>query len=72
MTAGGPDEPRPYYGVARIAGGLVLLIVAALLAVIDSFSTEYDADSITLGLLLGTGSVLLGVEAFGRRINGGP
>ena len=70
---GGPDDGTPYYGKARIAGGLALIFAAIVLLVLDAFNKEYQVDSITLGLLLGTGIVLLGVEA-GRRYlpPGGP
>lgn len=67
---GGPDDARPYYGQARIVGGLLLIGAAIILMLIDAASVEYAVDSIQLGLLLGTGLVLLGVEA-GRKLLGG-
>ena len=70
MSAGGPDD-RPYYGRARIAGGLALIGLVIVLAILDAFRLDYSVDSIQLGLLLGTGLVLLGVEA-GRKLLGGP
>jgi hypothetical protein len=66
---GGPDGPYNY-GRARVAGGLLLIGLVVALALIDAISTEYHVDSIQLGLLLGTGLVLLGVEA-GRKLLGG-
>lgn len=70
MTAGGPEDARPYYGRARIAGGLALIGLVIVLTLLDALSRDYAVDSIQLGLLLGTGLVLLGVEA-GRRLLGG-
>ena len=67
---GGPDDGRPYYGRARIAAGLLLIGLVCVLALIDSLRPDYSVDSIQLGLLLGTGLVLLGVEA-GRKLLGG-
>lgn len=67
---GGTDDGRPYYGRARIAGGLMLIGLVIVLALIDAVSADYSVDSIQLGLLLGTGLVLLGVEA-GRKLLGG-
>jgi hypothetical protein len=61
---------RPYYGRARIAAGLMLIGLVIALALIDALSPHYSVDSIQLGLLLGTGLVLLGVEA-GRKLLGG-
>jgi hypothetical protein len=53
-----------------VAGGLLLIGLVVALALIDAISVEYSVDSIQLGLLLGTGLVLLGVEA-GRKLLGG-
>jgi hypothetical protein len=64
---GAPDG-RPYYGRARIAGALLLYAVAGIVVLIDAFRADYAADSIQLGLLLGTASVLLGVEAILKRL----
>lgn len=47
---------------------LIGLVVA--LTLVDALRADYSVDSIQLGLLLGTGLVLLGVEA-GRKLLGG-
>jgi hypothetical protein len=72
-VTGGTDGGAPYYGRARIAGGLALIFAAITLLVVDALSRDYSVDSIVLGLVLGTGIVLLGVEA-GRKLipPGGP
>jgi hypothetical protein len=64
------DEQSPF-NRPRTAGGLLLLGAAALLVLIDAFSVDYQPDTVIVALLLGTGSVLLGVEGI-RRIVGGP
>lgn len=63
-----PEErdEHPNYGRARIYGGLGLLLVASVLSVIDAFSVDYVLDSVPFGLMLGTGSLLLGVEGIKR------
>lgn len=48
----------------------MLIGLVIVLAIIDAASRDYAVDSIQLGLLLGTGLVLLGVEA-GRKLLGG-
>ena len=55
----------------RTIGGLLLIASAVVLLTIDAFSSQYAVDTITLALLLGTASVLLGVEGI-RRVIGGP
>ena len=67
MSAGDDDRDRYDYGRARVAAGLALIGLVIVLTVFDAASTSYQLDSIQLGLLLGTGLVLLGVEA-GRRL----
>lgn len=47
---------------------MLLYGLAAVLTVVDAFSPTYSVDSIQLGLILGTASVLLGVEAIVNRI----
>lgn len=70
MSTGAGSGGPPYYGRARIAGGLVLIFLVVALTLLDAFRNDYQVDSIQLGLLLGTGLVLLGVEA-GRKLLGG-
>lgn len=68
--AGSPNGgSRPYFGTARTIAGLVLVVVAAILAILDAFLPDYSVDSIQLGLILGTGLLFLGVEA-GRKLLG--
>jgi hypothetical protein len=67
---GGTDGGAYNFGRARVAGGLLLIGLVVILALIDAVSIDYSVDSIQLGLLLGTGLVLLGVEA-GRKLLGG-
>lgn len=67
---GGDDDLRPFYGRARIIGGLGLLALFGILAVVDALSTAFALDSIQAGLILGTALLLLGVEA-GRKLLGG-
>ena len=51
---------------ARTVAGLLIYGLVALLALIDAVSEAYTLDSIQLGLMLGTGGVLLGVEPLRR------
>lgn len=62
---GGPerDAETALYGRFRRGGGGLLILAAVALALIDAASAAYQVDPIVLGLLLGTGSVLLGVDA---------
>lgn len=64
------NDGRYSFGRARAAGGLALIGLIAVLAVIDAISDTYSVDTIQMGLLLGTGMLLLGIEA-GRRLLGG-
>ena len=68
MSSGNGNGPYNY-GRARVAGGLALIFLVVVLTLIDALNPTYSVDSIQLGLLLGTGLVLLGVEA-GRRLLG--
>ena len=67
-------EPLPY-SRARAAGGLFLFLLVGILATIDALSSEYAFELGPMALMLGTGTVLLGVEgirkAADRIINGG-
>jgi hypothetical protein len=46
----------------RTLAGLLLYGLVCVLAIFDALSPQYQLDSIQLGLMLGTGGVLLGVE----------
>jgi hypothetical protein len=59
----------PYYGRARIAGGLLLLGLVVVLALIDTVRPDFALEPIPLGMLLGTSLLMLGIEA-GRRFIG--
>ncbi len=50
----------------RMLAGLLLYSLVAVLAIYDAISPEYSLDNIALGLMLGTGGVLLGVEPLRR------
>jgi hypothetical protein len=58
---------RPWAAHARQVLGGLCLGGAILLMVLDAIFTHYSTDTIQIGLLLGTGLVLLGVEA-GRKL----
>lgn len=60
-----PDEGRHFLRARTVAGLLIYGLVAAL-ALLDVVSADYQLDSIQLGLMLGTGGVLLGVEPLRR------
>lgn len=60
------DYEHSPFNRPRTFGGLLLLATGALLLIVDAFSREYAADTIHLGLVFGTGSVLLGVEGIRR------
>ncbi len=68
MSSGNGNGPYNY-GRARVAGGLALIGLSIVLTIMDAINLDYSLDSIQLGLILGTGLVLLGVEA-GRRLLG--
>ena len=68
MSAGNANGPYNY-GRARVTGGLALIFAAIILMLIDAMRTDYMLDGIQLGLILGTGGTLLGVEALLRRIS---
>lgn len=56
------DGPGPFIR-PRVAGGLALVGLVIVLAISDAYSTDYAIDPITLGILLGAGLLLLGVDA---------
>jgi hypothetical protein len=55
-------DERGVFDRPRIIGGLLLLAAVAVLVLIDAVSLDYAADTVLIALLLGTASVLLGVE----------
>ena len=69
MAGGNGTESSPYVK-ARIVGGLALILGVILLTLIDAWSDKYTFEIGPMFLMLGTGSVLLGVEAIRRIING--
>lgn len=67
----GPNGGQSYYASARRAGGLILIILASVLMLVDAARADYAVDSIQLGLILSTGCVLFGIDAAIRRLTGG-
>lgn len=65
----GSGSGLPPFSKPRAIGGLALLALVFVLMLIDSVSPDFQADSIQLGLILGTALLLLGVEA-GRKLLG--
>ena len=65
------SSDRPYFGRARTAAGLLIVVLVSVLGLLDAWSPEFQFDSIQLGLLLGTALLFLGVEA-GKRLLGPP
>ena len=68
--AGNSSDQSPYVK-ARIIAGLVLIFGVLFLALIDAMSDTYSFELGPMGLMLGTGTILLGVEAVRKIINGG-
>jgi len=62
--AGSNGDGTPPFVKPRVWGALLLIGTACLLAVLDALPINYTLDNVTFLLMLGTGSVLLGVEAF--------
>lgn len=60
------DGEAPHFVRPRIVVGVLLFGLVAVLALIDAISPDYQLDSIQLGLMLGTGGVILGVEPLRR------
>jgi len=54
----------------RALAGLALIALVIVLGLIDAVSPGFQVDPIELALLLGSGLVLLGVEAGNRLIGG--
>lgn len=67
--AGNASDPSPYVK-ARIVAGLVLIFGVLLLAFVDAISDTYSFELGPMGLMLGTGTILLGVEAVRKIISG--
>ncbi len=70
MSAGDGSGGTYNYGRARVAGGLALIFVVVVLAIIDAAFESYQLEPILAGLLVGTGSVLLGVDVIIPRVLG--
>ena len=63
------DDPRPdntHFIRPRTLAGLLLYSLVAVLALLDAALPSYSLDNVALGLMLGTGGVLLGVEPLRR------
>lgn len=60
-----PDDSGHFIRPRTLAG-LLLYALVAVLALFDAASPEYTFDNVALGLMLGTGGVLLGVEPLRR------
>lgn len=60
-------EPDPY-SRARIVGALALIALVCLLGVFDAVQPDFELQPLQLGLLVGSASLLLGVEAIVRRL----
>ncbi len=59
--AHGPGISQPF-ARARAIGGLFLFLLVGILAVIDALSDSYSFELGPMGLMLGTGTILLGVN----------
>jgi hypothetical protein len=62
-VAGGNDTGPLGLSLPRVIAGLALIAATIVLMFIDAASIEYKMDPIQLGLMLGSGMLLLGVEA---------
>lgn len=61
--AGGPEPSALGLSSARVIAGLSLIGAAIVLMFVDAYSIDFKMDPIELGLMLGSGMLLLGVEA---------
>jgi hypothetical protein len=61
-----PEDESPHFIRPRTVAGLLLYGLVAVLALLDAASPDYSLDNVALGLMLGTGGVLLGVEPLRR------
>jgi hypothetical protein len=66
----GSDPERPYYGPARIAGGLACLVVDALYVLVYPVYQHDRPEPIVIGIFAATGAGLLGVQALANRLLG--
>lgn len=57
-----PDDSP--YRIPRVVGGMALIALVVVLAVVDALRTDFTADTIQLVLFVGTALALLGVEAW--------
>jgi hypothetical protein len=66
-----PDDGnvKPPFNRERAVGGLFLIGLVGILALVDAFRPDYQLESFPLFLILGTGALLLGVEGI-RRVVG--
>jgi hypothetical protein len=56
----GDDEGR--FDRPRVYAASALIATTCLLVLLDALSVEYTASDVTVGILLGIGATLLGVE----------
>lgn len=70
MSSRGDGNGDAPYRLARNVAGVGSLILAAAMVIFDYASADYQLDVIPFALALGTGCVMLGVEA-GRQLLGG-
>lgn len=61
--AGGNDPGAIDLSKPRVVAGLALIGAAIVLTFVDAYSVDFKMDPIELGLMLGSGMLLLGVEA---------
>jgi hypothetical protein len=59
----GPESSALGLSSARLVAGLSLIAAVIVLMFVDAYSVEFKMDPIELGLMLGSGMLLLGVEA---------
>lgn len=66
MASDAPGEAP--FNRQRAIAGLILIGLAVVLMILDAALPNYQLDSIQLALVLGTASVLFGVEAIRKLI----
>ena len=57
-------DPDDQFRRARVAAGVIMVLLVVLLMMYDAASADFSVDTIQLGLLLGTALAMLGVEGF--------